>query len=1323
MERRRKLGSTFHFKKLIKETIQQHHIAEGDDILLGTATIRIEGEKGATTTTRALCDNGSQVNLITSAIVQQLGEKVSSNKTTFVGIGGNQLGSALGEIRLKIRLNDGSCMVSKFFVVKSITNYNPSSGTNNWAHCKSELADKNFNKPGKINALLGVTSWISIIEPEIRRSQDGQSIAHKTKLGYVILEKPPELNHITQPRIGAVIKGPSIAKLMEMMQKLWEVEEIPQQSKRTKEEQICEDVFTSQHTRTKDGKYIVRIPFNDKIGKLGRSKKMAIKQFFATESRMRKNTEFAEKYRLFMSEYETLGHMESIWENEETGYYTPHHGILSANKFRVVFNASSKTSTGITLNEAQLVGEKLQRDLVEILISFRLYRFGVSADIEKMYRQIWIHKDDRKYQKILWRYKETEPLKVYQLKTVTYGHACAPHSAIRALVQCANDHETEYPRGAKLVRSCFYVDDLLTGAHTETEVLTIKTELTSLLKRGGFNLTKWKTNGKFNQHVEFAEGEEQSVLGLCWNLATDKFFYKLREPDEDQITWTKRRILSKLGKMYDPNGFLGPVIMRGKIIIQELWRDQMDWDQEIEGVIKRDWTNFNQDLKNIHLISINRWIGTVGNDNMQLHGFCDASEKGYGAVIYSRVREGETYRTEIIAAKSRVAPLKVTTIPRLELCSANLLANLLKTIEPLFHQEERKVTIYCWSDSQVTLQWLNKPSKGLKVYVGNRVANVQTISESLNIQWRWIAGKHNPADLISRGTSILTLNEEVKWGKGPDWLYEVKEKWPEQPTFSDIDAWGDTTEMKNELKTIHLVKTSNNQLMRGKWSLLELYGDWKKLVNVTTTILRAVHNFKQPKDRKSGRFSVKEENEAINYLIREDQKRSFPAEVHAAKFSERTVLAKLVLAWDAEFNFLRIDGRVRSNNMTRDQQYPILLDRSGFLAKLLIRDTHYHKVGTWPRIGTWPGGVGHGGTQLVLQYLREKYWIIGARILTKSIIRKCPICFKLRMESSTQLMASLPNFRTTPKRAFSCVGVDYAGPVMIRSSLGRLPKLTKAWIAVFVCLVTRAIHLELVSDNTTQAFIAALRRMVARRGGVTEIISDNAKNFVGANNFLTGVITQLEADQSEIETQGAPPGKIKWRFTTPAAPHQGGIYEAAVKSVKHHLVRIIGETTLTFEEYATLLCQTEAYVNSRPLTPLNDDPTSINALTPGHFLIGEALVKIPEEDVRGVPENRLNRWYHVQKMSQHFWDRWYEEYLNTLINRSKWLKESRNFKVGDLVILKEDDTAPIKWPMARVQEVFPGPDNLVRSVIVRTATGLFKRPITKLGLLLNSNED
>lgn len=680
--------------------------------------------------------------------MQQLDEKMIPEQITFIGVGGTTLGSSLGETYLSIKLNNGKRMWCKFFVVKNITSYKPTGKNDTWKKLTGKLADENYNQPGKINALLGVGIWIKIIEPQLLRSPIINSIAHQTKLGYVILEDESDPYQGIQPHIGSLTKGPSMKKLMEVIQKLWQIEEIPEERKRTKEEEMCEEIFVKGYSRNWSGRYIVRIPFKNNRENLGKSKKQALHQFFAMENRMKRNEEFAAKYQVFMSEYEALGHMEAIWEPHESGYYMPHHGVLSANKFRVVFNASAKTSSGITLNETQLVGEKLQKNLFIILMNFRKFKFGIIADIEKMYRQVLVHPEDRVYQKILWRENERDPIRTYQLKTVTYGHACAPHCAIRALIQCASDHEKEFPMGARLVKNCFYVDDLLTGADNETEVMKVKFEVTALLKKGGFNITKWKSNGEIQEIIELKENDESSVLGLYWNLSTDKFFYKIRDIGENDILWTKRKILSKIGKMYDPHGFLGPIIMRGKLIIQELWKDHMDWDEEVKGEIKSNWKLFHNDLANIHIISINRWMGTLNDTKMQLHGFCDASEKGYGAVIYSRVRDGAKYRTELIISKSRVAPLKVITIPRLELCAADLLTKLMELAIPVF-SEGREIQNFCWSDSQVVLHWIKKPAISFKRYVANRVEKIQTISDELKLKWKWVKGEDNPADLIS----------------------------------------------------------------------------------------------------------------------------------------------------------------------------------------------------------------------------------------------------------------------------------------------------------------------------------------------------------------------------------------------------------------------------------------------------------------------------------------------------------------------------------------------------------------------------------------------
>lgn len=1149
------------------------------------------------------------------------------------------------------------------------------------------LADYHYDQQGTIDAILGVEVWIQIVNSEVIRVPPALGIAQKTELGYVIFDVERDPYMVQKPYIGAISVDETHLELTEQLRHFWELESIPNKKLLTTEQRQCEEIFIQTHARTSEGRYVVRIPFKPNIAELGKSKSSALRQFFALESRLRTNQSIKEQYHNFMTEYEKLGHMQEVKETSENGFYTPHHAVMSSAKFRTVFNASARTSSGLTLNETQMTGEKLQPDLYLILLNFRKFKYGMTADIVKMYRQILVHPEDRKFQKILWRWDSNQPVSVFELNTVTYGHTCAPHCAIRALVQCARDNAENFPLAARQIETCFYVDDYISGEDSIQALEKTKSEVSSVLQRGCFELAKWRRNLTTDEEMEFKDEEVKAVLGLFWNPRTDQFLYKLKEEDVSVIQqWTKRKLLSKIGRLYDPLGFLGPVIVRGKLFIQQLWKSEADWDEALTPELERRWIQYNNELKGLTQVRVNRWFKIQKISEIQLHGFCDASEQAYGAVLYTRVRNKDgDYDTTIITSKSRVAPLKVLTMPRLELCAATLLTDLIEKIRPTF--ETQGVIIHAWTDSQITMNWISKEQSNLKIFVANRVANIKEKSENLGIIWNWVSGKENPADVISRGVSTEELLGSSLWWNGPSWLKSAEENWPKnQPR----DVKTIEPEIAKEYK-IHAVKLEEG-LKRGEYPLLKCYGDWKKLLQVTIMILRAGDRFRK------FNFRGNEADRALHFLVRMDQTNSFGANLIQSQTGKNSLIAGLNVKIIPGEGIIRVDGRLRGDYLTNDEKFPILLARDSIIGGLLIRDAHYV--------------LHHGGNQLMMQYIRNKFWLIGARILIKAFVRQCPICFRWRMKPNQQMMAALPESRTKPQRAFLKIGVDYAGPVMLRSRLGRNPTLSKAYIAVFVCLVTRAVHLELVSDSTTTAFIAAFRRMVARRGTVIEVLSDNGTNFVGANNFLQTVIQKL--DQTSIEGTF----NLRWKFITPNAPHHGGIYEAAVKSAKHHLRRIVGESTLTFEEYATLLSQTEACLNSRPLKPMSDDATDLTALTPGHFLIGEALIAIPEEGrLTEVKAGRLARFQHVQQMVQHFWKRWHHEYLMDLVNRTKWKQVNRNLQIGDLVILYDANSPPTKWKLGRIQETYPGKDGLVRSVLVRTEAGILKRPITKMGLL------
>ena len=328
------------------------------------------------------------------------------------------------------------------------------------------------------------------------------------------------------------------------------------------------------------------------------------------------------------------------------------------------------------------------------------------------------------------------------------------------------------------------------------------------------------------------------------------------------------------------------------------------------------------------------------------------------------------------------------------------------------------------------------------------------------------------------------------------------------------------------------------------------------------------------------------------------------------------------------------------------------------------------------------------------------------------MIRTCVKCKRAHPTLGTQIMGNLPVERCTPSRPFTHTGIDYAGPLKYRSAKGRGHTTQKAWIAIFVCLATKAIHLDLVTDYSSKAFLAALDRFVARRGLPATIFSDNGTTFQGADRELRVTFNQI-IRSSDVTVKYAVQGLV-WRFIPPGAPHFGGLWEAGVKSVKFHLSKLMNEFSPTYEELYTILCGIEACLNSRPLAPLHDDLDSLDTLTPGHFLTGTSLLAVPKQVAVKDAGCITDRWKQVALRISTFWQKLQKEYLHTLQTRNKWIRPEADVAVDDLVLLRLPNVPSVVWPLARVLEVYPGQDGKVRVVKVRTSSSEFVRPVTQL---------
>jgi len=324
-------------------------------------------------------------------------------------------------------------------------------------------------------------------------------------------------------------------------------------------------------------------------------------------------------------------------------------------------------------------------------------------------------------------------------------------------------------------------------------------------------------------------------------------------------------------------------------------------------------------------------------------------------------------------------------------------------------------------------------------------------------------------------------------------------------------------------------------------------------------------------------------------------------------------------------------------------------------------------------------------------------------------------CYRFKAQATHQLLGELPSARVQPSRPFLTTGVDYTGPISLKLGTSRSKIITKGYIAIFVCFATRAIHIEVVTSLTTEAFFAALRRFIARRGKPRTIYSDNGTTFQGAANQLHAIYDMLRSSSEMARVQDFLANEgCDWKCIPPHAPHFGGLWEAAVKSMKYHLKRTVGSHVATYEELCTLLAEIEACLNSRPLCTLSDDPFNHTYLSPGHFLIGEPITQLPSHDYVNVKPHSISRWQQYKQQPQHFWWKWSTDYIQGLQQLQRWQTTTPTLQPGDLVLVKDDNTTPLQWPTAVITDTHPGKDNSVRVMTLQTPKGTFKRPVTKI---------
>ncbi|XP_040175623.1 uncharacterized protein LOC120908545 [Anopheles arabiensis] len=1159
---------------------------ENSVVLLQTVLVQVDDNHGRSHLARALLDSGAQLNIVTERLTQRLGVAKRRENHRIGGIGEVSVTSQHSAV-LRIHSLDSEYTASgKFHVLSKLTRELPSSRINrsSWQipH-QVQLADPSFHSPGPIDLIIGAELYYDVVKEGLIKLSHERVTLQNTAFGWVISGRVNV--HAPSPS-SSIVGHVCSTSIEEQLNKFWELESCRATSTLSVEESNCEKQFAATTTRDTDGRFIVQLPKREeKLALLGDSKGIATRRFLALERWLSSNASLKTAYTQFIEEYAELQHMTEVAESDATtsspSYYLPHHCIVrpdsTTTKLRVVFDASCASDTGTSLNDALMIGPTIQDDLMSILLRFRMSKFALVADIEKMYRQINIASIDRPLQRILWRNSPTEPIRTFQLNTVTYGTSCAPYLATKTLQVLSQVGASNHPEAATILGRDFYMDDMLTGVNSITEGQRVCQQLIDLLASGGFCLRKWATNNRqIFEHLPQHLQDERTILNLD----------------------AKSPIIKTLG---------------------------LKWNVSTDAFV----------------FNIPRWNA----DNI----------KAYGAAIYLRSTNTDgRVTTNLITAKSKVAPLadsrkqKRVCLPRLELSAALLLAH---SYEKVSDALKLQVETIFWSDSTIVLHWLSATPSRWKTFITNRVSEIQHITHGK--EWRHVPGTDNPADIISRGMDADQLETSTLWWHGPDWLAQPSEEWPNthQPRQEEFT----TDELEERPICMAAQSVAPNELFS---------------LRSTFTGLQLDKSF--PED--------------IKHLSKGDS---------VSNNSPLKLLAPFL-----QDGLLRVGGRLRHAPIPFDRKHPYILPANHPLTNQIA--TLYHRT------------YQHANPQLLIASMRERFWPL--RNLARRIVHFCYKCYRCRPTPAQQLMGDLPAERVTPTSTFLHTGVDLCGPIHYRHT-SRKAQLIKGYVAIFVCMAVKAVHIELVADLSTNAFLAALRRFIGRRGKPALIECDNARNFLGASREIASLSKQFNHQWQTSVIKSCIDDGIQFKFIPPRSPNFGGLWEAAVKSFKTHFKPTVGNAILTSDELNTILIQIEGCLNSRPLTPLSNDPSDLEMLTPGHFLIHRPIVSLAEPSLEKLPFNRLDRWQKVQEFVRRLWKRWSTDYLSGLQQRTKWTKQKDNVKLDTMVLLKEDGLPPSKWCLGRVTQIIKGADDNIRVVIVKTKDGDFKRSISKICVL------
>jgi len=1016
------------------------------------------------------------------------------------------------------------------------------------------------------------------------------------------------------------------------------------------------------------------------------------------------------KYQEIINDQVKRGFIEQIYESHLPArcHYIPHFPVIrdqhATTPIRIVMDASAKCkSTGKSLNDMLHTGPSLVPELNAVLLRFRFFQHTCISDISKAFLQVGIREEDRDYTRFLWLQDPEDPsngkVNTYRFKRVLFGATSSPFLLQATIRYHFENYQPQFGVDTPSLIRNLYVDNLHGGASSEPDLLAFYKESIRGYNAAGLPLLEWISNNenlnsqaKLDQVVTKDSTNTVKMLGLQWNWNTDQLYLN-RFIIERNLN-TKRKILAETCKIFDPLGFFYPVTIRARMLVQELWKNRSDWDEEVSAEVVGKWNDFVTDAEVLFDLTLPRWIFTPANKT-SLHVFTDASTQAMGCVAYVVADNS----SRLLMSKARVAPVKELSVPKLELTAAVLGGRLTKYVIESFSDEITFSEIHMWSDSQIVLCWLGNDYDHKNVYVRNRVIEFRDLVP--NIRLHHVRTEENPADLLTRG-KVKNLKKQEIWWTGPSLLTNT-ETWPEYcPT-------------KSKNATVLYVAEQLPVINEGLPNI-NRYSDLEKLLRITAYVLRVFNKSRGLEKYSTIGVRVAEMESAEICWLLEHQQLCFPKELELLKNeggNKTSLSSQFKLKLD-EHGLIRVHSRLQNADLPRDVVSPVLLSGEHKLSDLLIWRSHLNTC--------------HGSVRTVMNYMRKRFWLLRCRQTIKKVLKNCAECKLLKgIPYHTPETPALPSLRVEKAEPFQFTGVDYMGPLYIRGNDSK--KVKKCYIALFTCMVSRAVHLEVAIDGTSDAFARAFRRFVAYQTIPQVVYSDRGSNFVGFQPMLNELMEDSQMDQEMRRN------RIEWRFIPAKAPWFGGIWERLVGITKDVLKRKLGRSFLTFEELQTVVAEVGSRVNSRPLTYVGTNLDEPAPLTPVQLMRGHIPDSLPvrinkiditDESFEISKSGLTRRHKYIMSLIKSAWDNWQDEYLLALRERDRRNTPGKGKgeiipALGD-VVLYQDDVGQKTLKLGRIIKLIKSKDGECRVVLIKTPHGETVRPIRKVSYLESCEE-